>query len=230
MQTFSRRALLLMLLAGAGIMLSSCSTSLRQSAGQLGAPDLRSDVSVIEGDFDNMSLDRLGPVHPRLWDVLTGTREAPFGVKTGGSASAFDDTVRLALDGPSVLKVSLISGGTLRQTVRLPFERKSNHLIIHSGSDFGWLPLGYRSSSTETALTAMPQGDLIVLHRYKVHGIVFLIGNAGDQGVMDFSFPRRKAGGGHTQASMRSMDLRGRQSAMRDRMQAARRHRSSVTN
>ncbi len=198
------------------ILFSSCAGSMHMYAKKAGGPPSLRDASIVCGTFENMSIGSFGPKSLKLWDVLVGHAGVlPYGVGTSQIESSYSDRVKVTQEGPSALKVALVASGVVRQTASLPFTMRSNHLHLRHSSDFAWLPLGYRSSSTDTALTAQPEGDLIVLHHFDIGGIVMLIGSAGDAGTIDFRFPRLDSRGRYTARSLESLGTSRRRSQER---------------
>jgi hypothetical protein len=175
--------------------LVSChSMELRRSARKAGVGGVKDEFQVL-GTFENTARDKFGPKRVRLWEQLRN-REWLYDMSREGEAySDYGDRVQLTLAEKGLLKATLLSPqGKVRQQMRLPYSARSNHLHLHHNSEFGWLPLGYRASSLDIALTALPDGDLVLLFRYDVSGIVYLIGSAGTSGTVEFCFPRLRAG------------------------------------
>ena len=183
------------------LCLSSCSMSLRRCAVVAGAPHEVENASFIEGTFQNVSASRFGPAHPKLWDLLAGGKKSIYGLRTGAASSGDSDRVRLALEGSSSLKASLIANGSVKQTVTLPFRLRTNYVSIFSESDVRIRPWGYRIGLAETALTARPEGDLILMQRFHSSGALLFVLGAGDGGTVDISFPRLTSTGEYTEES-----------------------------
>jgi hypothetical protein len=178
------------LLILAGLLAACHSLALSRSATKAGIADKLKDASAIAGTFENKSTTQFGPQNGKLWALLKG-REGLFEHPAPGPTADDDgDHVRISPAGPGLLEVVLLSQGKIRQTVRLPYSVHGNYLHLRHSSDFQWLPLGYRQSSSDTAVTGTKDGDLVVLSRFDVSGVVMLIGSAGDNGTLTFRFPR----------------------------------------
>ena len=185
------------------LLLTGCTTSsyIDRAGVKAGAPKGRCEPSLLVGTFENMSIKSFGPRHSKLWDQLASTGGPWDDTRKRVAASEFSDRVRIKSADGGILMCELISSGAVRESRRVPFTRQGNHLVIETSASFDWLPLGYRSSSSTIALTAVPNGHLLVLHHFKVGGVVMLIGSAGDSGVITFKYPRFDSHGGYTKAS-----------------------------
>ena len=173
-------------------LLASChAMRLSRAAKEAGVTGSLKDVSPVVGTFENTARDKFGPKQIRLWEQIRNREWIYDTPREGKDYSDFGDRVRLANSGKGMLEATLLSPeGKVRQLARIPCSVRGNYIHLHHSSHFGWLPLGYRFSNTDIAITASPGGDLVVLHRYEVGGIVYLIGTAGSTGTVEFRFRR----------------------------------------
>lgn len=179
---------MLALLAG---LLASChSMDMSRAAKKAGVNEITRDPLPVVGTFENRATEKFGPKVVRLWEMAFGKEWVYSMPKAMAGASMFEDWVRIRQLGPQLLELSLIANGKVRSTTKVPCEIRRNHVLVHQDSSFNLLPLGYRTSSSDVAMTAAKDDDLVLLYRYEVSGIVMLIGSAGDQGTVAFRFRR----------------------------------------
>lgn len=173
-------------------LLSACvSLDLHRAAAESGVKGGFRDPSPIMGTFENLSTERFGPKYMRLWELLESTEGLWAPPRAGGTD--YGDEVRISVPAaaPGFLEIALLSRGTIRQSARMPYSIHGNYVYLRRKSDFEWLPLGYAWSRFDLAITGNGRGgDLVVLTRYEVQGIVMLVGNAGDCGTVKLRFPR----------------------------------------
>jgi hypothetical protein len=172
-----------------GLLASCGSTRLHKAATRAGIAQDLPGTSALAGTFDNTSLNKFGPQHVKLWELLSGTQSPWSPAAQPSEGSSFGHRVRISEATPGILALTLLADGPAHRTLRLPYELRGPCLHLRHRSDFNWLPLGYRRSSSDLAITAVPGGDLVVLYRYRVSGVT-AIGSAGDSGVLEFRFRR----------------------------------------
>jgi len=181
------------LLILAGLLAACDSLALSRSATKAGVAGRLKDASSIAGTFENQSTTPFGSREVQLWALLKGRQGLWEHPTPSQEAEDAGDQVRISPTGRGLLEAELLSQGKIRKTVRLPYAVHGNYLHLRHSSDFQWLPLGYRQSSSDTAVTGAQDGDLVVLSRFDVSGGVMLMGSAGDNGTLTFRFPRRAA-------------------------------------
>src|SRR6185295_3790062 len=131
--------------------------------------------------FENTARDTFTLKRVRLWEQLKNCEWLYDQPREGAGHSDYGDRVKLSVAGNGMLEATLLSPqGKVREQAQMPYSARDNYLHLHHSSNFNWLPLGYRTSSSDIAITALPDGDLVVLFRFDVSGIVYLIGSAGD--------------------------------------------------
>jgi hypothetical protein len=168
-----------------GVLAGCHSMQLSSASKDAGVSERLKDASPVVGTFENMSTERFGPGYKRLWELLREA-EGVWGPPVNGG-SDYDGHVRISEAGPGMIEVALLSHGKVKQSARMPYSIRGNHLHLRHKSDFTWLPFGFAHYNSDLAITGVRNGDLVALHRYEFYGVV-LVGNAGDASTIEFRF------------------------------------------